>query len=90
MDVSALGPLVLVLGTHILAQARVPAAQTPATSLACEYRPSGPKLPEFGSPQGAYDPLSGAVTVVLHLVRHADLGKHPRYVLSTQTRSRFR
>lgn len=84
MDVSVLGPLVLVLGTHILAQAPVPAAQTPGTSLACEYLPSGPDLPEFGSPQAAYDPVSGDVTVVLHLIRHADLGKHPRYVLSTQ------
>jgi len=70
----------------------VTAHVAPAASPRCEYLPTGPELPQVGTtpPRVAYDPRLGVVTVVLHLVRGADLKRRFPYFLSTPGRQPVR
>ncbi|MBV8371508.1 MAG: hypothetical protein JO036_21560 [Candidatus Eremiobacteraeota bacterium] len=82
------GVLAASLGSQSAAQTSSAAATSAPPQARCEYLPTGPELPHLGSgpPQASYSDATHTVTVILHLVRGADLEKHVPYYLAAPSR----
>jgi hypothetical protein len=84
------GALAISLGSQSAAQPSSAVATTAPPQAQCEYLLTGPELPQLAPPRASYDDATRSVAVVLHVVRGAELEKHPPYYLATPGRPSVR